>query len=326
MSPPPLVVRRLVVAPVVWVLAIAAVVVGPIAILVAFLVDVPERGSLRTTRLVLLGLVFCALEIVLLPTALVVTIVGRLRRRPDVVQGVDAALLAWWLGRITAAMRRFLGFQLEVDFADTGDAPLIVLSRHAGPGDALLLMDLLANGHGRPIRAIGRTSLLWDPFFDIIASTAGYLFLDPADSDTGERIRRAAAMPPRGAFISFPEGGNFTAARQHRAQEELRRTGRTALAEQAELLRHLLLPRPGGVGAAMEGAPDSTVVFVAHTGHEDVDSFARLWRAVDAGRTIHIEARVARRPRDWQERDVLREWLLRCWTEMDDWIHERFDG
>jgi 1-acyl-sn-glycerol-3-phosphate acyltransferase len=304
--------------PVVWAGSLLLFVVAIVLLPSAIVVDVFERRSWRFTRLLGLGAAFCGLEFAALSAAFVL----RLRSSDGAGAASHQRLLAWWLARITAAMRVCLNLAFDVNFPDTGDRPLVVLSRHAGPGDALFLMDVLANGQGREIKAIGREKLLWDPFFHHVAARAGFAFLSDRDPAGREVIRDCAAMPPRGAFISFPEGGNFTSNRRTEAVARLRREGGEERADTAAELQHLLLPRPGGVHAALVGAPDSMIVFVGHSGYDDIGSLGALWRAVPERRVIRVEAREVPRPAGWEDRRIVGEWLLECWNDMDRWIRK----
>lgn len=320
LAPPPRWARWLVVAPITWVGASVLLVMGPLLAPVALLVDLADRGNWRALRLLRLGWTFCLLEVLALPAAFWVWATGPVASDQT---GRYQRLLAWWLRTITAAIRRSLGFTFDNRFPETGDAPLIVVSRHAGPGDALFLMDFLANRQGRAIRSVGRTRLLWDPFFDHVGSGAGYVFLQAGEGV--DRIRDGAVMPERGAFISFPEGGNYSAKRRQQAIERFRAAGDDVRAAAAADLDHLLLPRAGGVHAALMGAPEATVVLVGHAGYGDIDSFAGMWRAIPEGRAITLEGRVVDRPDGWQDRAAVAEWLLACWVDLDRWIHKRRD-
>jgi 1-acyl-sn-glycerol-3-phosphate acyltransferase len=322
MRPPPRLVRRSLVTPVTWAGSLVLVVLSPVFLLPALVLDAIERRAWRHARLLGLGVSFCALEFGALTAALWVWVATMIRRDPDEVVDRHQRILRWWLRWVTTAIRRCLGLSFEVRFPDTDPAPLVVLSRHAGPGDTLFLMDELANGQGRQIRAVGKEKLLWDPFFDVVASRAGFVFLAPGDPATLETVRSRSSMPPRGAFISFPEGGNFTIGRHGRAVAGLRSTGQEHLADTAAGLRHLLLPRPGGVHAALTGSPEATVVFVGHAGYDDLDSLADLWRAIPEGRRIRLEARAVARPQGWEDREVVKAWLLGCWADMDRWIRK----
>ncbi len=328
MNPPPQVIRRLVLTPVAWAGALLLSAVALLLMPLALVLDLVDRRSWRHMRLLSLGAAFCALEFAALSAGFGVWVAHIFDRDQASRSDAFQAVLAWWLRSITTSIRRCLNFTFDVRFPDTGDAPLIVLSRHAGPGDALFLMNELANVQHRQIRAIGKGKLLWDPFFEQVAGRAGYLFLHAGDDDPIGKVRANSAMPPRGAFISFPEGGNFTRTRHGLAVEGLRHAGKTELAETATGLRHLLLPRPRGVHAALLGAPDATVVFVGHSGYDDLDSLAGLWRGIPERRRVRLEARVVPRPPEWRDHDVVAQWLLQCWGDMDRWIrkHSKTDA
>jgi 1-acyl-sn-glycerol-3-phosphate acyltransferase len=311
-----------VLTPVAWIGSPLLVVLGVALMPLTAAVDFVDRRSWRFTRLLALGAAFCGFEFAALSASCVIWIRWRRGRAMDSYQ----KLLAWWLGGITAAMRTCLNLSFDVRFPETGDRPLVVLSRHAGPGDALFLMDVLANFQGREIRAIGKEKLLWDPFFHHVATRAGFVFISDRDPAGREVIRDSAAMAPRGAFISFPEGGNFTTNRRHEAVARLRSDGVDAKADRAAELRHLLLPRPGGVHAALLGAPESAVVFVGHSGYDDIASLGSLWRAIPERRAIRVEARLVPRPPGWEDRDIVRRWLLECWNDMDRWIRKHAES
>ena len=43
-------------------------------------------------------------------------------------------------------------------------------------------------------------------------------------------------------------------------------------------MTHVLAPRPGGVLAALEAAPDADVLMVAHTGLDHLVTVSDVWR------------------------------------------------
>jgi 1-acyl-sn-glycerol-3-phosphate acyltransferase len=73
-------------------------------------------------------------------------------------------------------------------------------------------------------------------------------------AEVGELAR---GLDEANAVVIFPEGGNFTPARRERAIRSLREKGLDEQAGQAELMKHMLPPRPGGVQAALASAPEA---------------------------------------------------------------------
>ncbi len=76
----------------------------------------------------------------------------------------------------------------------------------------------------------------------------------------------------------FPEGGNFTPKRRAKAINRLRALGLERMARRAENMRHVLAPKPGGLNAAIDAAPDAGVIFVAHTGLDKMLTVGDVWR------------------------------------------------
>src|SRR5262249_27863675 len=99
------------------------------------------------------------------------------------------------------------------------ERPLLVLCRHAGPGDSFLLTHALINWSARRPRIVLKDSLQWDPTIDVLLHRLPSRFIAPG---SGERAERQIADLVRdiegaGAFVIFPEGGNFTPERWRRA-------------------------------------------------------------------------------------------------------------
>jgi hypothetical protein len=127
-------------------------------------------------------------------------------------------------------------------------------------------------------------------------------------------------MGDRDAFVIFPEGGNFTVLRRTSGIGRLFEQGDAARAMEAEGLANVIAPRPGGVMAALRGAPEAEPVFVAHTGLDDLSSLDALWRAVPLRRPLI--GRYWRVPRDQvpTDPDGIVDWLFAWWDRIDEWI------
>ena len=120
----------------------------------------------------------------------------------------------------------------------------------------------------------------------------------------------------------FPEGGNFTPARRERAITRLRGLGLERMAQRAERMKHVLAPRPGGVIAALEAAPEADVLLVAHTGLDHLLTVRDLWHALPMDKQIIM--RWWRVPREEipTGRDAQIEWLFDWWAQIDAWVEQ----
>jgi 1-acyl-sn-glycerol-3-phosphate acyltransferase len=238
------------------------------------------------------------------------------------------AVMRWYLGVICAAARRTCGLRVEVEGPADADAiagrPLIVLSRHAGPGDSLLLVHHLLTTCRRRPRVVMKSTLQLDPSLDVAANRLPNVFVQRRSAGRStEQIRRlAAGLDPRSALLLFPEGGNWTPARRGRAIVRLRRQGRSHLAERAVDMPHVLPPRVGGVIASISACPAADVIFVAHTGLDRLVSVRDVWRSLSGD--VTMRARWWRVPAaevpSAAGRDAQVDWLYDWWQRVNAWI------
>ncbi len=102
--------------------------------------------------------------------------------------------------------------------------------------------------------------------------------------------------------------------------ERLRAAGRTEEADYATSLEHLLPPHPSGPLAALDESPNASVVFVAHTGTEDLITLPIIWQGIPFGREIHVNYWHVPSPAI-PTSDVDRvAWLNDQWAVIDRWI------
>lgn len=184
--------------------------------------------------------------------------------------------------------------------------PVVVASRHAGPGDSFILMHALLNHVHRMPRVVVKATMQWDPAIDVLLnrlpsrsitptgfapSTGAQVAAPPsghvAESAIGEL---AVGLGPDDAFVIFPEGGNFTPSRRARRNVRLRESGKESLALRAEALQHVLAPQPRGLYAALESAADADVVFIAYSGLDELATVGDLWRALPMEKRITLHA------------------------------------
>ena len=241
-------------------------------------------------------------------------------------------LLGRILDRVHATARRT--FRLRVVGSGAGeplarDRPLLVLCRHAGPGDSVLLVRaLITLAELRP-RIVLKDALQLDPTVDVLLNRLPNRFITPtpgvADDVTTAIATLAAGAGPGDAVVIFPEGGNFTEHRRSRAIERLRGRGHLDEAAKAERMSNLMAPKPGGTLAAMEAAPTADVLLVAHEGLEDLSTVADLWRGLPMDDVVEArwwQVPSAELPRDRPVDDQV-DWLFDWWGRLDAWVAER---
>jgi 1-acyl-sn-glycerol-3-phosphate acyltransferase len=205
-----------------------------------------------------------------------------------------------------------------------GERPLIVLSRHAGPGDSLLLARYLLSECGRRPRIVMKATLQLDPGLDVLANRVPNAFMKRHShrSQAGQIGRLARGLDPHGALLLFPEGGNWTPFRWHRAIERLRRHGHPDLARRAAGMAAVLPPHAHGALTAIAACPEADVIFVAHTGTERIIGVREVWRSLSSD--ISIRARWWRVPAgevpSAADYEAQVRWLYDWWERIDAWI------
>jgi 1-acyl-sn-glycerol-3-phosphate acyltransferase len=202
------------------------------------------------------------------------------------------------------------------------DRPLLFFSRHAGPADTVLLIDLLLTRYHREPSVVFKQALMFDPSIDLIGHRLPHAVLDVSDPEGCEaQIENVTeALGPRGVLVLFPEGGNFTPERRRQSLRKLRRKGRRREAAAGEAMSHVLPPHPTGALAALRANPDADVIFGAHTGLGTAAFPRELWRDTPIGATLKARmwlAPAVDRPTDPDEQV---EWLYAWWKRLDTWL------
>lgn len=328
---PPRLVRRLTLAPLALVLSLALLVLSPAFLLVAAIADVfGSRGrwqSFRLTSFVVAYLIYEALGFFALLGLWVASGFGW-RIRSERMRRAHYGFMRWWLRGLNGAARRLFGLRIWIeDRPEPRPGPILVFSRHAGPGNSLMLIGTLMIGYHRSPRIVMLAKLQWEPLFDIMLNRLPNRFIQH-DPKNRQRYLDAIADLARGlgdadAFVLFPEGRDFTPRLRLRAIDYLRGKGFHREAEKAEGMTKVLAPKHGGVRAAIDASPGADVVFVAHTVLEDIGSFKDLWRRVPLDRPILSRYWRVSAGEVPHEKEKLIEWLFDWWSRIDGWIEER---
>lgn len=319
-------------------LALLLFVAVALVVTVVWTVVLPFRLVLRVPfgrldRVIGVAAAYLAAECGGLVMALVLSVRARLGRwDQDRVQRETYRLLGRLLRMLRSACERFAGLEVEPQGPADGEpardslptGPLVIASRHGGPGGAFLLAEILINNYSRRPRVVLRATLRLDPLVDVLLSRVPTRFINPQPGDSGATAAMigglASGMGADDVLLIFPEGGSVTAHRRQRALARLRRRQSPEHVRRAEKLRHTLPPHPDGLFAALDAAPDAGVLFVAHTGLDHGGTVAEAWHAVPLTEPVRFtswESPAEQIPADAEAR--LR-WLERNWAEMDRWV------
>ena len=330
---PPVWLRRLVLGPAVLVLSVLAFTGLPVLLLGGALLSTFLPGRWRPFRLLWMVLLYLFLEAVALLALFGLWVGSGLgwRIRSPRFQRAHYVLVKWFLQVLYRECGRVLHVRVTVEGPPPPSydgKPLLILSRHAGPGDSFLVVHALLNWYAREPRIVLKDTLQWDPAIDVLLNRLPNRFIRPDPGRSSDQVvaevgELSRDLDDNDAFVIFPEGGNVTEHRRKRAIERLRRKGHIDEAEKAERLKHVMAPKPGGVLAALTQARDADVVFVAHTGVEHMVTVLDIWRELPMDREIQMRwwiVPAAEVPAGAEERI---DWLFAWWARIDDWIDQR---
>jgi 1-acyl-sn-glycerol-3-phosphate acyltransferase len=325
---PPRLVRRVLIDPL-WVpLAIAiSVLLFAIALFAAVLAPVTRKR--RVLRVAMLACVYLYLDLGLMLGGARLWLRHPIHHRDEQKwRAQHTALLARALTRLMAAAHRLVGYDVQFVGSEPHtqpDRPLIVLARHAGPGDSFTLVHLLATRFRRNPRVILKQALQWDPGLDVLLTRLRCHFL-PSRSGAGEDRTAAVAelskeLNPGDALLLFPEGGNWTPRRHRRSVVRLLKAGRRREASRVRARTTVLPPRPGGTVAALAARGDTDVLVLAHAGLDTLVNPGQMWRALPLRhRPMRIRAWLHPAATVPREEQAIRRWLDDQWDAVDQWV------
>jgi 1-acyl-sn-glycerol-3-phosphate acyltransferase len=326
---PATLVRRLVVAPLVLLVEAAVVVTSPLLALIAVLAS-PLAGGWRPVRLLAITVGYASRHLACAFACLALWFGSGLGRHADSprIQRAHYAVLRWFVGGVYRSTTRWANVAVQVtesheaeEELSAGRRPAVVLSRHAGEGDSLLVLHQLLCRHGRRPRIVLHHALRMDPLIDVLGRRLPNRFVDPRGGDTEVEIAAMTRdIDDEGAVLIFPEGGNFSPERRRRGIERLEQAGHQQEAAWARKMAHVSAPRPGGALAALEAAPHADVVLVGHVGVPV--GFRDLWRLLPYRQTVHLRMWLVRADEIPADRDARIDWLFGCWRTLDEWVSQ----
>jgi hypothetical protein len=243
--------RRLVSVPLATAVSAGVLVVSPLLLAASALMALATRSS-RPARTIALAMAYAFIEL----RTLVKLAVG----------DVDGdRLMRDLLTAASSAARRILDVEVVFDPLSASPEsiprhePVIVLSRHCGPGDSVMVAGLLTFQYRLQVRIVLKAILRYEPVLDSAGQRGLLCFLARGDRARQQIHDLAASLVGGQALLLFPEGANFTWPRWQSAIAELRETGRIRAAARALRRPYTLPPRSGGAIAAVSGAPSANV-------------------------------------------------------------------
>ena len=327
MRVPPKLVRRLVVAPLVVAVEAVVVLISPLVLLLALLAS-PFTGGLRPVRAALIVLAGVARHMAAILWCLGLWVASGFGRRMNTepLQRAHHDLLRWFVQGLYETIVALAHVRVEVEASAAAgavlsahDRPVLLLGRHAGEGDTLLVVYELVCPHRRRPRLVMHERLRLDPLVDVLGERLPNRFVDPRGGDTERDIgEMAATLDDHAALVIFPEGRNFSPEHRQRAIDRLEAAGHTEHAVAARAMQRVSAPRPGGALAAIAASPRADVVVMGHAGFPT--GLKEVWRHLPEEQVIRV--RLWHEPAETipRDRDEQMEWLLGAWRRLDDWV------
>lgn len=325
------VVRRVLIAPVVVLLAGLLWITAPFWLLAAAALSPLLPGHWRALRLMWVFVMYLTIEALLLVVLLGLWLASGFgwRIRRPYWEGIHYDLVQGMMWVFFREAKRVLGLSIVTD-GPAPDAhpgrPILVACRHAGPGDSFTLIYALMHWYAREPRVVLKDTLAWDPAIDVILRRIPAKFITPnpgAGEDLESQIAAlATGLDENDALVIFPEGGNFTEARRTRGIERLRKLGLDRMAARAQAMTNVLAPRPGGLIAALDAAPDADVVLVAHTGLDHMLTAGDIWRELPMDKQLVMRWWQVPRAEIPVGREERIDWLFEWWEQIDLWIDQ----
>jgi 1-acyl-sn-glycerol-3-phosphate acyltransferase len=304
------VLRRAITVSAMTILMVMVLVSGPLLLAGAGVVGLAARSS-RPARTVALLMAYAVIELR--------TLVKVLRGNRDCDQLMHDFLVSTY-----AAVHRILDVEVVLEPASAKpdaiprDEPVIVLSRHCGPGDSVLVAWLIAIEYRLRLRIVLKAVLQCEPVLDFAGELGCLCFLSRGDRARGQIRDMAESLVGGQALLLFPEGANFSWPRWRNAVIKLRSTGGFGAARRALRQSHTLPPRSGGAAAAVAGAPSANVLVLTHNGF-CADGRARPWWQLPIHRQLLIRTVVVPAA-DIPPPNRLEPWLTQTWTQVDAWV------
>lgn len=250
------------------------------------------------------------------------------RREEQRWRDAHVELLGNLLHRYVLQAQRSVGLRMVEHLPDSlvhRDGPQLVLGRHAGPGDTLLVAYFVTHRMRRAPRVVLKRFLLLDAGIDVVLNRLGAYFLPPKRVPAAVRVQQltdfAKSLRDHDAMLLFPEGGNWSPSRHVDDMAWALRNDRPEQAAWLEEHHYVLSPRAGGTQQVLAANAEVSVVIVTHYGLGRLHAPLDVWRALPLQEPIRIDAWSAPRPVDESVPGV-QAWLDDHWAAINRWVVE----
>lgn len=299
----------------------------PALLVVAGVHDLVRNRRFSTTRLILFGAWWLAMELLGVFTAFLFWLTFAPFRKLDskYSRRCHSHLQRLWARSLARGAQFTIGFQWSAEGTECLHSPgaIIVLARHGSQGDALLTAALLS-GERRRLRFVLKRQLLADPCLDVVGHRIPNYFVDRDSRDNSGELANigslAADLESDEALVIFPEGTRFSPQKLTAALASLSQTAPSRVTT-ARNLRSVLPLRTAGTLAAL-AASDADIVICNHVGVDDISSLRHLRDSVPLENPLKFKLwRTSRDslPEAWSE-DQLVQWLDNQWLGVDQWV------
>lgn len=319
--------RRALTVPLLALVASLWIMVLPLALPVAAIIDLLRGGPWPLSRCAAYLTVYLACEVAGVLAAFAVWLAsgvwaGASRRR---YLRWNVALQSWWATALYRAAEKIFALRTEtIGDAEVVPGPILVFIRHVSTADTLLPVVYITRRHGIALRFVLKRELLWDPCLDIVGHRLPNVFVQRASGQSDREIAAVQqlldGLGPHEGVLIYPEGTRFTPEKRARILEKLARHPDRSLAARATRLTRVLPPHVGGALGLLERNPGADVIFCAHTGLEGAGSPWDLVAGALVGAKVRVQFWRVSHTDIPHTHEARVEWLFAQWARIDAWI------
>ena len=192
--------RRAVSIPAFLVLWLLALLLSPLLLVVALVLDLARPRRFVAVRCLAIVLLYFTAEVVAVLLCFCTWLVfGGWKRHPsDAYLDRNFRLQCRWASAIFWGGVRIFSLRVEVEGAEAAArGPVIVFVRHVSPVDNLIPAVFLSAHHAIRLRWVMNRWLLRDPSLDIVGHRLPNAFVRNGAEDSARQVAEVAARPPR---------------------------------------------------------------------------------------------------------------------------------